>query len=327
MEFRRAMTEYNVSCHASIWLQELPYQEVALVHEVSCHADISFSDSCAESAEFTKICHAAVEFDSNCAESAEFTKICHATIEFDVNNKGFLQISPNVGEGLFRIATDELEQYELYLITDGVPNYDTPFAVFKTLPAQIPVEPFDITLCDLLAPPFVIPNLNPNVNYQFVLRKRNKWGLLSQNVIGSDLKLDNNYDLAPNLPDEPTNISIVPAAGGKGQVKAQYLFDRNNEYAATHWAIWFTDTGVDPNPNDAPTLVAIKGNNGIANLNWLSPAADHNDTLKVLVRMRRVDGVNNYDSTNAVIYSCTASTAGPAKPDGKSFLGHTAESE
>ena len=66
--------------------------------------------------------------------------------------------------------------------------------------------------------------------------------------------------------------------------------------------------------------------NGQATLRWTSPAADNNDTLKVIVRARIVSGEESADSENTDIYSCTASNQGPAEPDGRAFLGFAAES-
>jgi len=161
--------------------------------------------------------------------------------------------------------------------------------------------------------------------YNLTLRKRNAYDLVSQNTKERTVHLDEDGREIPPNPDAPVNITFTPAAGGKGRLKAQYFYDLADDYSATKWLIYFTDDGVDPNPaSDTPTEVTMKKNNGVAFLDWLSPAADHNDTLKVLVRTRYV-GASNYDSTNTDVHSCTASTAGPATPEGRSFVGSEAE--
>jgi len=170
---------------------------------------------------------------------------------------------------------------------------------------------------------------SPEGKHYFVLRNRNKFGLTSQNRQSWLLQLDAGAGQMHPLPAAPGNIGIAPAAGGTGLVTAQYLYDDNDGYAATHWLIYFTDTGTDPDPEiDTPTVVEMqKVTSGLAYLQWTTAAADNNDTLKVLVRTRRVAGETNYDSDNTAIYSCTASTQGPASPDGRSLLGRSAEAK
>ncbi len=170
---------------------------------------------------------------------------------------------------------------------------------------------------------------SPEGKHYFVLRNRNKFGLASQNFKSWMLQLDAGAGQLQPLPAAPHNIGIKPAAGGAGLVESQYLYDENDPWAATHWLIYFTDDGIDPDPeSDTPTVVAMqKTTGGLASLRWTTPAADNNDTLKVLVRTRRVEGETNYDSDNTEIYSCTASTQGPASVAGRALLGRSAEAK
>jgi hypothetical protein len=179
--------------------------------------------------------------------------------------------------------------------------------------------------CNIYEVDFGQISIIPGKHY-FTLRRRNKWGLSSQNIESWNVILDEDGNIIEPPPNAPSNISITPVAGGKGTVEAQYFYVANDEYAATDWLIYFTDTGTDPDPeNDTPTVVAMSKRNGLAFLQWLSPAADDNDMLKVIVRARRVDGGNHFDSENTDVHSCTASTAGPARPDGRASLGYSAE--
>ena len=179
--------------------------------------------------------------------------------------------------------------------------------------------------CNIYEVDFGQISIIPGKHY-FTLRRRNKWGLSSQNIESWNVILDEDGNIIEPPPNAPSNISITPVAGGKGTVEAQYFYTINDEYAATDWLIYFTDNGTDPDPeNDTPTVVAMSKRNGLAFLQWLSPAADDNDMLKVIVRARRVDGGNHFDSENTDVHSCTASTAGPARPDGRASLGYSAE--
>ena len=161
--------------------------------------------------------------------------------------------------------------------------------------------------------------------YHFATRKRNKFNLISQNIATWDLEVDEDGNVLYN-PAAPQNISITPAASAKALVKAQYIYDPDISNTATKWLIYFTDDGTDPDPDsDTPTEVTMYKANGIAHLNWLSPAADHNDTLKVLVRTRVTINGTDYDSQNTTIYSCTANDTGPAAPTGRVFFDKVAE--
>jgi len=251
---------------------------------------------------------------------------------------GYQLYGPNQAGGLYRIADDALDRYELYLGIDAEPDLDAaPYKTFTSLPHVINLISFfrlfgkiDGILDrkdfgPLQIPPFVLLDAAESATYYFVLRKRNKWGLISQNIKSWSVVIDGFGDIIAPNPSAPSNVTITPATGGKGLVEAQYLYDLDDDYPATHWLIYFTDTGVDPDPDvDTPTVVAMYKSGGIAHLIWLSAAADNNDTLKVLVRARRVSG-SNYDSDNTDIHSCTAVTEGPAAAPGRAFYGHSAE--
>jgi len=162
--------------------------------------------------------------------------------------------------------------------------------------------------------------------YKFTLRKRNKYDLVSQNIESWEIELDEAGDVVEPLPDAPQNVQIAAAAGGKATVTAQYFYDLEDNYAATDWLVYFTDDGDDPDPaTDEPTIVTMVKGRGMAHLSWLSDAADDEDTLKVLVRTRRTDGEDIYDSANTDIYSTTASTQGPGGQGGRAFTGGAAE--
>lgn len=209
--------------------------------------------------------------------------------------------------GNHRIADDSLERYELFRGVDQEPDLEgEPYETFSTLPHT--------TEAELSAETF------------FVLRKRNKFNLSSLNIKSWSVKLDADGDIVIPDPADPQNVNIVPAAGATGYVTAQYLYDSGDENAATHWLIYFTDDGSDPDPGvDEPTVVAMNKSNEIAVLKWTSPAADNEDILKVLVRTRAVVGEGQADSTNTDIHSCTASDEGPDEPPGRAFLGNAAE--
>jgi hypothetical protein len=222
-------------------------------------------------------------------------------------DRGLRWLELNEAAGLYRIADDALERYELFRGENEEPDLDgEPYETFTELPH--------------------ITDGGVSMTLYLVLRRRNKFNLSSQNIKSWEIKLDADGQMILPNPDAPQNISIVPAAGAKGLISAQYLFEDDDEYAATHWLIYFTDDGIDPDPEvNVPTVIIMSKRNGRATLRWTSPAADNNDTLKVLVRTRLVSGEDTFDSENTDIYSCIASDQGPTAPDGRAFLGHAAE--
>jgi len=152
--------------------------------------------------------------------------------------------------------------------------------------------------------------------YRFVLRKRNKYNLVSQNTEQFRIRLDDDGNEIEPAPTAPSNIQIEPAPAGLALVTAQYFYDTDDSYQADQWLIYYTSDGADPDPEtDAPFVVDMKKLNGIAALNWTSPFGGDGLTLKALVRSRRSGTPYNYDSENTEIVSCIGSTAGPAVID------------
>ncbi|MDD5327410.1 MAG: hypothetical protein PHY02_06300 [Phycisphaerae bacterium] len=222
---------------------------------------------------------------------------------FDISAKSL----SNKSAGQYRIADDTLERYELFRGVDEEPDLDgEPYETFTTLPH--------------------ITDAEPDAKTFFVLRRRNEFNLSCLNIQSWSVKLDADSNVVLPDPAGPQNVNIAPAAGATGYVTAQYLYGDSDEDAATHWLVYFTDDGADPDPDvDEPVVVTMSKRNGMANLKWTSSAADNEDTLKVIVRTRVVSGEESADSTNTDIHSCTASDEGPDEPTGRAFLGHAAE--
>lgn len=211
----------------------------------------------------------------------------------------FLIYCAEQGRGFHRVANDALAEYELYRGVDGSPDFDSdPWETFANLPHESAA-------------------LDPDHTYHFVLRKRNAWDLVSQNIAEWVVAIDASGNQEVTHPSAPEEITIEAAAGGKAKVKAYYYYDADGENQATKFLVYLTSDGSDPNPEtDEPTEVTMSKTGGIAKLNWLSSAYADETTIKVLIRTRRVDdGPVNIDSINTDIYSAEADTDGPAKPD------------
>jgi hypothetical protein len=210
--------------------------------------------------------------------------------------------------GRYRIVDDDLERYELYVGTDGEPDLSgAPFETFTTLPHTTAA-------------------LTAGHTYCLVLRRRNKHNLCSQNVSSTVVIVDadGNESTPPGSPE----FALAQAAAGAVLVQATYDYLPDDvSLRGSLWAVWLTNTGVDPDPTGAPTYTeAIIFADGRAKLNWTSAAQTHGADLRVLVRTRRA-GTPNVDSTNATVRSITADAQGPAAPDGHVFFGQSARAQ
>jgi len=212
--------------------------------------------------------------------------------------------------GRYRVANDALARYELFRGIDAAPDFDSAaWETFTTLPHETAaLDP---------AP------AGTERTYHFVLRARNKYDLASSNVLAWTVTVDENGDQVVTRPSAPDSYDVEPAAAGAVLVTASYAYTPDGEDAATKWLIYITDDGSDPDPDlDTPTEVTMRKSDGTARLRWTSSAFDDGDTIKVLVRTRRVDaGPVNVDSANTDIVSTTADTDGPAAPAGGIFFG------
>jgi len=108
-------------------------------------------------------------------------------------------------------------------------------------------------------------------------------------VVPTRIEIDSGAKL-PARQRKPARFWMAPDADGVVIVKAIYHKprDANAETAATHWAIWYTTDGSDPDTGTAPdyteTMTFAKG---VARLAKSLPAQADGTTVKVAVRTRR----------------------------------------
>jgi hypothetical protein len=210
----------------------------------------------------------------------------------------------------YRVEDTTIEGYESYLGTDAAPDFDAaPWETFTTLPHESAA-------------------LAAGHDYQLVIRRRNRFGLLSLNISPTMIGVDAGGAETATKPSAPTTVSVSPAAAGAVQVAAAYNYTADGTDAATIWAIWITDDGSDPDPDNdvataTETMVQVSG---VSILDYTSGVYADAATIKVTVRTRRVDtGPVNVDSDNTDIHTTTADTDGPTAPDPDIFHGDMAE--
>lgn len=210
---------------------------------------------------------------------------------------------------LYRISDDSLGRYELYRgLSEADPDLDgTPFETFSTLPHETAE----------LAYPAV---------HKFVLRRRNKYNLCSQNMKSWRLELDAEGAEVLMRPTAPGGEYLEAGVGGTFRVTAEYNYKADGDLPADAWLVYLKTGGSDPDPDvDTPVVVPMSVRGALSLLDYTSASVGNGVVGKVLVRTRRTDDVA--DSTNEnVIGPVTSSTAGPAAPvEGGAFFGALAK--
>lgn len=209
--------------------------------------------------------------------------------------------------GLYRMADNALEQYELFRGVDA--EADLTGAAWETFTSL----------------PHLTAALAVGHTYNFVLRKRNVHNLSSQNISKTTVVVDGGGAEA-NYPSDPSEQTLAAAAAGAARVTAQYdyLPDAAAIRADT-WAVWITSDGSTPNTAAAATYTeAMVFVDGIAKLDYTDGGHADLATLKAIVRARR-SGTPDVDSQNSDIQTVTADASGPAAPTGGAFFGGAEE--
>ena len=209
------------------------------------------------------------------------------------------------GSGFYRAANDALARYELFTGDGAAPDFTAAATeTFSSLPHT------------------TTTTFAASKTWHIVLRLRNKYGLLSQNIGETLIEIDAGGDQVATRPSDPISVSVAAAASGKANVLAQYSSKPDGSNAADTWLVFSTDDGSNPDPDvDVPATETMVFSGGLANLDYLTAAADDDDTIKVIVRTRRIDaGPVNIDSRGTTIHSITANTDGPATVSGGIFI-------
>lgn len=189
-------------------------------------------------------------------------------------------------KGLFALADSSLVQYELYRGVDV--EIDFGAAAFETFAAL----PHDTAA------------LAGGHTYKFVLRQRNAYDLLSQNLDEWEVTTEADGSVARNAPRSPDEIEVTPVYGNKFLIEAAYDYMADDE--ADRADTWLIYIGEDADPDPAtvtPVEVAMSTGGGIVELSYLTAAYSDSTVLHVLVRTRRTDEA---DSVNTAITTATA---------------------
>lgn len=212
----------------------------------------------------------------------------------------------------FRIEDDSLDQYELFKNTgDNEPDLSgLAYETFSSLPHTTAALSFPET-------------------HRFILCKRNKYGMLSQNRKSWRLELDGSGLEVAIRPSAPKSQAIAAGPGGAFVITAEYEYKSDGDNKADTWLIYLTTGGGNPDPAvDTPVEVTMKRLEATELLNYTSTTYPNGTVGKVIVRTRR-EGTPDVDSNNSTIAGpATADAVGPSAPsEGGAFFGAVAKQE
>jgi len=199
--------------------------------------------------------------------------------------------------GKFRIANDADDRYELYRGVDALADLDSsPWDTFTTLPHTTAA----------LTPP-----MSGSTAYHFVLRKRNRWGLVSLNASETIITIAADGSPVGVAPSNPSPIAASAAAAGTVLITGRYAYLADGDRQADTWLVYLTFDGSAPDPDlDTPVEVAMSKVDGVARLNYTTDPQTEGTVVKAVVRVRRSD-TPAVDSINTLAVSATATLLGP----------------
>jgi hypothetical protein len=208
--------------------------------------------------------------------------------------------------GLYRIAVDARERYELHIGVDAPPDLaDPPDETFTSLP---------YTTSTTFA---------AGTTLYLVLNSRTKFDMVSQYDVSTVITIDGSGDQVDDVPTAPQIESWEAAVGGTFRLQATYPH-RQDTTPGDQWLIYVTYTGVDPVPGvDVPTVVDLVTNDVVAHLDWTSPTQANGTVGKVLVRVRRSS--DTADSASSAVATATAATGGPSGDEVRGYYRKVAE--
>jgi hypothetical protein len=202
----------------------------------------------------------------------------------------------------YRVADTSLDSYELYEGIDTSPTLTaTPDTTSTGLPFTYTVTPTTGTS-----------------EFNYVVRKRNNYNLLSLNVFERTVRVGSSGEDAGVLPSPPEEVALIDVGGGNIRVTARYVPDADTVDADT-WNIYGEGDGSTPVPGtDTPIISPTMGP---ADFPGLSPALSleqdigpyaEGTVLNVIVTTER--STDNSESSNTAATSITVGSAGPSKP-------------
>lgn len=189
------------------------------------------------------------------------------------------------------------DRYELFIAVDGASfDFGNPNETFTSLPHTTALT------------------LASDKVHDLVTRRRNRWGLSSQNMTPTTLVIDATGIAVQPDPSMPVEVNLMQAAGNKGRITATYYGAQDNANAANQWLVYVTTDGSDPS-FAAPIVIAMTGNlRGVRLLSYLTAALANGIQVRARVATRRFVSPDAFDSVLSPEVNVTISTTGPTAP-------------
>jgi len=209
--------------------------------------------------------------------------------------------------GLFRVAQDSLERYELHIGTDAEPDISAAAtATFTSLP-------------------YLSSALAVNHTYYMVTNYRNRYDLKTESKQSTVLvvKSDGTEGIAPPIAADA--IIWEAAADGTFHLEALYRYLTDGANPADYFAIYIRTNGTDPDiAIDTPTLVAMSyDGHASAWLDYDTAGFANGTDGRVIVRTKRSS--DGKFSTASAVFTAVATTTVPGTPGGGIFYLGVAE--
>lgn len=240
-------------------------------------------------------------------------------VEFTVAGETFQQKYSGAGQ----IANADAEGFSYWWGEGAVPDYEgTPADEFFNVTAVFtdngPVPSTEIELVqELTAGKWYVAERYTNI-----------YGIMGPAKVETFEIADDLSEAVPR-PSAPALVQVSQWGAGGYRVDAQYIPDWDDVgYRATHWHVYVTMDGTDPDPEtDTPYEEAMQYDVlapfvGQIPLAYIVSTEELEDTpIKVLVRTFREENVDaeiaEAESDNTTIYSTTLEYCGPQRPKGE----------
>lgn len=208
--------------------------------------------------------------------------------------------------GLFRVADDSLDRYELRIGTNAAPALTaSPVTTSATLPITYGTP------------------LSSGNTYYLAVDKRNKYDMNSQRTDYTKVRVTGAGGVAA-APSAPSVISWRAGPAGVFILELVYLYGVDGDNAGDSYQLFATYDGSTPSSGGAATdTVSIVKMDGTGYLKYTTAAKANGTVGKILVNVLRAS--DSVASADTAVYTATASTSGLSAPSGSAHWRQIAE--
>jgi len=217
----------------------------------------------------------------------------------------------------FRIPNNDLERHELWTAENTQVDLSaSPDEVSATLPITTGIS---------------LPTAGNTKTIRAVLRKRNRYGLVSQNTFPQTLVIDDGGEIAPSpFPASPVDVGITSAPNGFARIVGQYPITIDGDNPADKALLWWRSDGlsldIDTDEPEEIDLAVYGSRNSIRpTVRIVYPFGPiiKGATIQAVLRMYRT--ADDTQSENDDIIIAEAASLPIISPPARAFGGNTYE--